>query len=46
MDYAIDPILPIVKQSIRNSVEKINNLSNEQYIVFLLTVKFYLFIDL
>lgn len=26
MDYAIDPILPIVKQSIKVSVQKINNL--------------------
>ena len=30
MDYAIDPVLPIVKQSIRNSVEKINKMSPEQ----------------
>ena len=31
MYYAIDPILPVVKQSIRNSVQKINQLPLSEF---------------
>lgn len=31
MDYAIDPILPIVKESIKNSVKKVNDLTEAEY---------------
>lgn len=34
MDYAIDPILPIVNESIKNNVAKVTTLSPKEYSIY------------